>query len=120
MHSGIDLGAPKGEVVTAAAAGWVVRTGPAGGYGLMVEVRHSGDLTTRYSHLSLILCSPGEAVDVGQPLGLVGQTGRATGPHLHFEVWRGGLASDPLHWLTEDRVAALHPANRSGPSGGPR
>jgi murein DD-endopeptidase MepM/ murein hydrolase activator NlpD len=99
MHHGIDLAASTGKVVSSAASGWVVRTGWAGGYGLLVEVRHPGDLTTRYSHLSAILCSPGDAVDIGQPLGLVGKTGLATGPHLHFEVWRGGEPSDPLPWL---------------------
>jgi murein DD-endopeptidase MepM/ murein hydrolase activator NlpD len=99
MHHGIDLAASTGKLVASAASGWVVRTGWAGGYGLLVEVRHPGDLTTRYSHLSAILCAPGDAVDAGQPLGLVGRTGTATGPHLHFEVWRGGEPSDPLPWL---------------------
>jgi murein DD-endopeptidase MepM/ murein hydrolase activator NlpD len=99
MHHGIDLAASSGKVVASAASGWVVRTGWAGGYGLLVEVRHPGDLTTRYSHLSAVLCAPGDAVEVGQPLGLVGKTGLATGPHLHFEVWRGGEPSDPLPWL---------------------
>jgi len=99
MHHGVDLAASAGKVVSSAASGWVVRTGWAGGYGLIVEVRHPGDLTTRYSHLSAILCHPGDEVDSGQPLGLVGKTGLATGPHLHFEVWRGGEPSDPLPWL---------------------
>jgi murein DD-endopeptidase MepM/ murein hydrolase activator NlpD len=99
MHLGVDLATAAGRVVSAAAAGWVVRAGWTGGYGLMVEVRHPGDLTTRYSHLSAILCAPGDAVDPGQPLGLVGRTGLATGPHLHFEVWRGGEPRDPLPWL---------------------
>jgi murein DD-endopeptidase MepM/ murein hydrolase activator NlpD len=99
MHYGIDLAATPGKVVSSAAPGWVVRAGWAGGYGLLVEVRHPGDLTTRYGHLSAILCAPGDAVDVSQPLGLVGRTGVATGPHLHFEVWRGGEPSDPLPWL---------------------
>jgi murein DD-endopeptidase MepM/ murein hydrolase activator NlpD len=99
MHQGVDLAAPAGKIVSAAAPGWVVRTGWAGGHGLVVEVRHPGDLTTRYSHLSAVLCAPGDAVDAGRPLGLVGKTGLSTGPHLHFEVWRGGEASDPLPWL---------------------
>jgi murein DD-endopeptidase MepM/ murein hydrolase activator NlpD len=99
MHHGIDLVAAAGRVVSAAAAGWVVRAGWMGGYGLMVEVRHGGDLTTRYSHLSAILCAPGDDLEPGQPLGLVGETGLATGPHLHFEVWRGGEPKDPLPWL---------------------
>ncbi len=99
MHYGIDLAASPGRVVSSAAAGWVVRAGWTGGHGLMVEVRHAGDLTTRYSHLSAVLCAPGDAVDPGHPLGLVGRTGLATGPHLHFEVWKGGEPSDPLPWL---------------------
>jgi murein DD-endopeptidase MepM/ murein hydrolase activator NlpD len=99
MHLGIDLAAAPGRVVSAAAEGWVVRAGWMGGYGLMVEVRHPGDLTTRYSHLSALLCAPGDEVDPGRPLGLVGKTGLATGPHLHFEVWSGGEPKDPLPWL---------------------
>ncbi len=96
MHRGIDLAADQGRVVGAAARGFVVHAGWSPGYGLMVEVRHPGDLTTRYSHLSRVLCSPGDAVEPGQGIGLVGATGRATGPHLHFEVWKGGRARDPL------------------------
>jgi murein DD-endopeptidase MepM/ murein hydrolase activator NlpD len=96
MHWGLDLAAPRGRVVGAAAAGFVVHAGWSRGYGLMVEVRHRAGLTTRYSHLALVTCSPGEAVETGQPLGLVGSTGRATGPHLHFEVWRQGRPRDPL------------------------
>jgi murein DD-endopeptidase MepM/ murein hydrolase activator NlpD len=99
MHAGIDLSAERGRVVSAAARGYVIRAGWAGGYGLLVEVRHPGELTTRYGHLSALLCAPGDAVDPGQPLGLVGRTGVATGPHLHFEVWRGGLPRDPLAML---------------------
>jgi murein DD-endopeptidase MepM/ murein hydrolase activator NlpD len=99
MHRGVDLTADKGRVVRAAGAGWVVRAGLAGGHGLMVEVRHPSDLTTRYSHLSALLCAPGDAVDPGQPLGLVGTSGRSTGPHLHFEVWESGRPEDPLAWL---------------------
>jgi murein DD-endopeptidase MepM/ murein hydrolase activator NlpD len=120
MHRGLDFSAERGELVEAAASGWVVRAGPAGGYGFMVEVRHPGDVTTRYGHLSAILCTPGDAVDAGQPLGLVGQTGRATGPHLHFEVWKAGVAIDPLPWLGGDRIAQLPPPSRRGSSGGPR
>jgi murein DD-endopeptidase MepM/ murein hydrolase activator NlpD len=99
MHYGVDLAASPGRVVSAAGEGWVVRAGWTGGYGLLVEVRHPGDLTTRYGHLSAILCAPGDPVSPGRVLGLVGKTGVATGPHLHFEVWRGGEPSDPLPWL---------------------
>jgi murein DD-endopeptidase MepM/ murein hydrolase activator NlpD len=114
MHFGIDLAAEAGRVVGAAAKGYVIRAGWMAGYGQMVEVHHSGDLTSRYGHLSVLLCRPGDAVEAGRPLGLVGRTGRATGPHLHFEVWHGGEARDPLAYLNgrppgstpdDDRVA---------------
>jgi len=109
MHWGLDLAAPKGEVVGAAAAGWVVHAGWSNGYGLMVEVRHRGGLTTRYSHLARITCSPGDAVEIGQPLGRVGASGKATGPHLHFEVWREGRPRDPLAMLTSGALGAGAP-----------
>jgi murein DD-endopeptidase MepM/ murein hydrolase activator NlpD len=99
LHAGIDLAAEKGRVVSAAGKGYVVRAGWVGGYGLLVEVRHPGDVTTRYGHLSALLCAAGDAVDAGAPLGLIGATGLATGPHLHFEVWLGGEPRDPLAWL---------------------
>ena len=99
MHWGLDVSARPGRVVGAAAAGWVVHAGWSRGYGLMVEVRHPGGLTTRYSHLARLTCSPGDPVETGQPLGLVGSTGNSTGPHLHFEVWREGRARDPLAML---------------------
>jgi murein DD-endopeptidase MepM/ murein hydrolase activator NlpD len=110
MHWGIDLAAAQGRVVTSAADGYVVHAGYRLGYGLVVEVRHGGDLTSRYGHLSRLLCAAGDRVEVGQPLGLVGATGHATGPHLHFEVWRGGRAQDPLallggRWTRADEAA---------------
>ena len=103
MHWGVDFAAATGRVVIAAARGFVVRAGYTPGYGLAVEVRHDGELTSRYGHLSRLLCASGDRIDAGQPIGLVGSTGRSTGPHLHFEVWRGGRAEDPLvllgaHW----------------------
>ncbi len=99
MHWGIDLAASEGRVVGAAGPGYVVQAGWMSGYGWLVEVRHPGELTSRYSHLSRILCHPGDALEAGQVLGLVGDTGRATGPHLHFEVWKEGKAMDPLAFL---------------------
>ena len=99
MHQGIDLAAAPGRVVRAAADGYVVEAGPRAGYGLAVLLRHAGELSSRYAHLSHLLCAPGDRVLAGAPLGLVGSTGRSTGPHLHFEVWRGGRAEDPLALL---------------------
>ncbi|MFO0582914.1 MAG: M23 family metallopeptidase [Anaeromyxobacter sp.] len=112
LHAGVDLTGQRGNVVQAAARGYVVRAGWVGGYGILVEVRHPGDVTTRYGHLSALLCGPGDAVDAGQPLGLVGATGRATGPHLHFEVWRGGEPEDPLDWLGS--TMAMGPSDAPG------
>jgi murein DD-endopeptidase MepM/ murein hydrolase activator NlpD len=99
MHYGVDLAAPSGTVVLSAGGGFVTHAGWAAGYGLMVEVHHPGALTTRYGHLSRIFCYPGDELGTGQLLGLVGATGKATGPHLHFEVWQDGRASDPLALL---------------------
>jgi murein DD-endopeptidase MepM/ murein hydrolase activator NlpD len=99
LHAGIDLVADLGRVVSAAGPGYVVSAGWAGGYGLLVEVRHPGELTTRYGHLSALLCAPGDPVELGKPLGTVGLTGLTTGPHLHFEVWEGGQPRDPLVFI---------------------
>jgi murein DD-endopeptidase MepM/ murein hydrolase activator NlpD len=118
LHAGIDLAADLGRVVSAATQGYVVSAGWSGGYGLLVEVRHPGDLTTRYGHLSALLCAPGDALEAGAPLGLVGQTGRATGPHLHFEVWEGGLPRDPLAFIGGGTGLAV--SATAAAAGGPR
>jgi murein DD-endopeptidase MepM/ murein hydrolase activator NlpD len=119
LHAGIDLAADLGRVVSVAAQGYVVSAHWAGGYGLLVEVRHPGDLTTRYGHLSALLCAPGDALDAGAPIGLIGQTGLATGPHLHFEVWEGGQLRDPLAFIGGGTGLAS-PYAAAAPAGGPR
>jgi murein DD-endopeptidase MepM/ murein hydrolase activator NlpD len=96
MHSGVDLAAPAGSPVYATATGVVSFANWSGGYGLLVVVDHGGQLQTRFGHLSRLMVSPGQTVVQGQVLGLVGSTGRSTGPHLHYEVRRGGLAVNPL------------------------
>lgn len=98
-HLGIDLAAVEGQLVRAASDGVVVFAGKRGGYGLHVEVRHGSALVTRYAHLSELDVQAGERVGLGAPLGRAGRTGRATGPHLHFEVWRDGLPIDPRDLL---------------------
>jgi murein DD-endopeptidase MepM/ murein hydrolase activator NlpD len=120
LHAGIDLAADPGRVVNAAAQGYVVSAGWAGGYGLLVEVRHPGELTTRYGHLSALFCAPGDSLEAGAPLGLIGQTGLATGPHLHFEVWQGGQPRDPLAFIGGGTGLALPTASVGGHSGGGR
>jgi murein DD-endopeptidase MepM/ murein hydrolase activator NlpD len=98
-HRGLDLAAERGQAIYTAAPGVVLRAGWSGSYGLMVEVQHTGKVTTRYSHLSQVLVGPGEVLERGDVVGLAGDTGLATGVHLHFEVWRDGEASDPLDEL---------------------
>jgi murein DD-endopeptidase MepM/ murein hydrolase activator NlpD len=95
-HQGLDLGAKAGQLVSAAARGEVVRAGWNGGHGYQVVIQHDGDVTTRYSHLSRVLVTPGEVVEQGDVVGAAGKTGMATGVHLHFEVWHGGEPVDPL------------------------
>ena len=96
MHSGVDLAAPAGSPVYATAGGVVSFANWSGGYGLLVIVDHGGQLETRFGHLSQLMVSRGQSVVQGQVLGLVGSTGRSTGPHLHYEVRRGRLAVNPL------------------------
>jgi Peptidase family M23 len=119
LHAGIDLAAELGRVVSAATLGYVVSAGWAGGYGLMVEIRHAGELTTRYGHLSALLCAPGDALEAGAPVGLIGRTGLATGPHLHFEVWEGGRPRDPLSFIGGGTGLAT-PFTAGASTGGPR
>ncbi|MCY1075236.1 M23 family metallopeptidase [Archangium lansingense] len=98
-HLGLDLAAKRGQLVTAAARGVVVRAGWNGAHGNQVVVEHDGDITTRYSHLSRVLVTPGEVVEEGDVVGAAGRTGLATGVHLHFELWRNGRPCDPLDEL---------------------
>ena len=98
FHSGIDLAAPEGTPVHAAAAGVAhVVDGP--GYGMHVFLRHDARTQTLYGHLSSILVTEGQAVGRGQVLALVGSTGMSTGPHLHFEVRVDQVAINPRTWL---------------------
>jgi murein DD-endopeptidase MepM/ murein hydrolase activator NlpD len=96
MHKGIDFGAHYGQPIVAAADGQVVRAGWAGGYGQQVRLAHAGGMGTSYSHMSRVVASPGSFVRQGQLIGYVGSSGLSTGPHLHYEVYRGGVAVNPL------------------------
>ena len=94
-HSGIDLAAPLGTTVVASAAGHAQVVVSATGFGLHVVIDHGGALQTLYGHLSAVIIADGDEVSTGQPIGAVGSTGNSTGPHLHFEVDRNGVAEDP-------------------------
>jgi murein DD-endopeptidase MepM/ murein hydrolase activator NlpD len=111
LHFGVDLKAYAGQPIAAASAGRVVRAGWNGGHGQQVEILHPGGAVTRYSHLSKILVSMGSEVRQGDVLGSAGDTGQATGVHLHFEFWRQGRACDPLEELRQ-KAAAPRVAHR--------
>ena len=99
-HAGLDIAAPWGAPVRAAAAGRVaVATRAGGAYGTLVVIDHGDGLRTVYAHLSQLNVDPGESVERGELLGLVGSTGFSTGPHLHFEVLRNGALRDPIAYL---------------------
>jgi murein DD-endopeptidase MepM/ murein hydrolase activator NlpD len=99
MHRGIDFGAPYGSPIYAAAAGHVSFAGAEGGYGRLVTIRHAGGITTAYGHMSRIVVRRGQRVSAGQVIAYVGSEGRSTGPHLHFEVRRGGAYLNPVPFL---------------------
>jgi murein DD-endopeptidase MepM/ murein hydrolase activator NlpD len=100
VHSGVDIAAPSGTPIRAAAAGTViVATKADTGYGWRIVVDHGGGVTTLYAHLSAFSVDPGARVARGQVIGAVGQTGLATGPHLHFEVRVNGAPNDPIQYL---------------------
>ncbi len=98
-HMGIDLHAPKGTPILAAAKGVVSYTGWKSGYGNTVEVDHGFGYMTRYAHASEILVTRGRSVERGDPLAKVGRTGMTTADHLHYEVWVGGEARNPLDFV---------------------
>jgi murein DD-endopeptidase MepM/ murein hydrolase activator NlpD len=95
FHPGLDIAAPTGTTVTAAAGGTVIMAQWYGGYGNYVLIDHGGGYSTGYGHLSAMYVSSGQAVKRGQAIGAVGMTGEATGPHLHFEVRIDGKPVDP-------------------------
>lgn len=99
FHTGLDIAVPVGTPILAVAPGVVTRAGWGGNYGYVVFVDHGGGMQTRYAHMSRIDVRPGERVQGGSPLGLVGETGSTTGPHLHFELRLGGRAVDPRGYL---------------------
>jgi len=98
-HDGIDIAAPEGTKVTAAAAGTVAYAGRQSGYGAIVILKHDDGLVTLYAHASALLVHEGERVEAGEAIARVGQSGRTSGPHLHFEVRQGTRPRNPLFFL---------------------
>lgn len=106
MHKGIDIGAPRGAPIYAAMDGVVAFAGRNAGYGNFVRLNHPGHIESAYGHMSRIAVSPGMRVARGQVIGFVGSTGLSTGPHLHWEVMRRGVAVDPRS-VSMSRIVSL-------------
>ncbi len=102
-HNGVDIAGKLGTKILAVAAGVVTWSGDRYGYGTMVEVNHGNGYVTRYAHNSENLVAVGDTVKKGQSLGLMGSSGRSTGPHVHFEVLRHGRVVDPVKYVRTAR-----------------
>jgi murein DD-endopeptidase MepM/ murein hydrolase activator NlpD len=105
-HEGIDISAPMGTPIEAPAAGIVRSTGWEAGYGNTIEIDHGFGITTRFAHASRVLVHQGQRVQRGDRIALVGNSGLATGPHLHYEVHVNGKPVDPLHYVMPENVVS--------------
>lgn len=123
MHAGVDIPGPVGTPIYATADGIISHAGRQGGYGNLIEINHGKGIATRYGHLSRLMVADNTRVVRGQLIGLMGSTGRSTGPHLHYEVRIDGHAVNPLPFLTtadyllaaKDRAVTVIPVS-TGPA----
>jgi len=99
MHNGLDFAGKSGSAVVAVASGVVTWTGRESGYGNLVEVSHGDDYVTRYAHNKENLVAPGDIVRKGDTIALMGSSGRATGSHVHYEVFKNGRSVDPSSYV---------------------
>ena len=99
FHNGLDISARMGSPIIAPADGVVSSTGKDYGFGTLITISHGYGLKTKYAHLSKVLVKNGQAVKRGQKIALMGNTGRSTGPHLHYEVHLKGVPVNPLHYI---------------------
>jgi murein DD-endopeptidase MepM/ murein hydrolase activator NlpD len=105
MHEGLDLAAPLGTPVRAAADGVVTFAGPLASFGTVVSLRHGHGFTTLYAHLGRTTVKPGQTLSRGTTIGLIGLTGRTTGPHVHYEVHQRGTPVNPMLYIVDARAA---------------
>ena len=103
MHNGLDLAGKEGSNVVAVAAGVVTWTGSKTGYGKLVEISHDDGFVTRYAHNKENLVQPGDVVRKGESIALMGSSGRSTGAHVHFEVYKHGRSVDPSSYVARTR-----------------
>ena len=102
MHAGMDIAGPHGKEVIAPSDGTVVFAGLEGGYGNVLVIDHGYGIKTRYGHLAALRVKAGEKVKRGQVIAALGNTGRSTGPHLHYEVRVNGIAQNPRKFILDD------------------
>jgi len=103
MHEGHDWAGPSGTPIHATADGVVVFAGRSGGYGNLIKIQHDFGYETRYAHLSKFRVKVGQRVSRGERIGDMGNTGRSTGTHLHYEIRRGGTAINPMKYIKAAR-----------------
>jgi murein DD-endopeptidase MepM/ murein hydrolase activator NlpD len=113
FHPGVDLRAAEGTPIPAARDGIIVQAGARGGYGNVVEIAHRDGSTTLYAHAREVLVTPGDHVHTGDVIATVGQTGRTTGPHVHFEVRERGHPINPGAALKSYRLRAETPGGET-------
>jgi len=107
LHAGEDFAAPVGTELVSMTTGTVIFTGEQSGYGVMVKIRYWDGTVAHYAHMSTISVTVGQNVKPGEVVGLSGNTGESTGPHLHLEIHPGGgTAIDPLPWLADRKIPA--------------
>jgi murein DD-endopeptidase MepM/ murein hydrolase activator NlpD len=99
FHPGLDFAAPRMTPIYATASGSVTFAGARTGYGSTIEIDNGHGVMTRFAHLASIAVKPGQKVEASTPLGAVGSSGRSTGPHLHYEIWRDGRLQDPARYM---------------------
>jgi len=99
FHNGVDFAGKLGADVVAVAAGVVVYADARSGYGEMVEINHGGGFSTRYGHHDKLIVKVGDIVKKGQVVGKMGSSGRSTGPHVHYEVYKNGRVVDPSSYV---------------------
>lgn len=109
LHQGVDYAAPTGTPIRAARDGNVAFSGWQEGYGQLIVLDHGQGMQTRYGHCSRLAVSSGQRVRQGAIIGFVGNTGRSTGPHLHFEVLSNGVARNPATYIQPDPILASRP-----------
>ena len=107
LHRGVDIIAPSGTPIRAAADGVVLFASMMSGYGRLVIIDHGNGYQTYYAHMSRFSIVPGQEIRQGERIGLVGSTGRVTAPHLHYEVRRYGSPQNPAHYLNQTRIAQV-------------